>query len=86
MIVFAHLFGAQRDRGWALFAVVCGLVFITPITVASYGAGRTGGVGKRDGLFQRIAGTVAWPDRSGHVVPALTLLHERGHRLLVTHH
>ena len=56
MIVFAHLFGAQRDRGWVFFSVACGLVFITPITVASYGAGRTGGVGERDGLFQRIAG------------------------------
>jgi hypothetical protein len=46
----------------ALFSVVCGLVFITSISVASYGAGRTGGVGEIDGLFQRIAGIngMAW--------------------------
>ncbi len=51
IIVFARMFAAQRDRGWALFSVVCGVVFITSITVASYGAGRTGGVGEIDGLF-----------------------------------
>jgi hypothetical protein len=54
MIVFAHLFGAQRDRGWAFFSVACGLVFITPITIASYRAGRTGGrIGARNILPDR---------------------------------
>jgi dihydrofolate reductase len=62
IIVFARLFAAQRERGWALFSVVCGVVFITSIIVASYRAGRAGGVGEVDGLFQRIAGIcgMAW--------------------------
>ncbi len=62
IIVFTRMFAARGQRAWAVFSVFCGVVCIASIITASYGAGRTGGVGEVDGLFQRIAGIagMAW--------------------------
>jgi hypothetical protein len=62
IILFTRMYGARRQRTWAVFSVFCGVACLTAIIVASYGAGRTGGVGEVDGLFQRFAGIsgMAW--------------------------
>ena len=58
--VFAKRFAAQGKRGWVLYSVVSGAVFIVAVVLASYGFPRTEGLGEVGGLFQRISVVSGW--------------------------
>jgi Protein of unknown function (DUF998) len=59
-VVFARWFARRGERGWALYSAVSGTVFIVSVVLASYGFGRTEGLGQFGGLFQRISVGTGW--------------------------
>lgn len=58
--VLAKRFAAHGKRGWALYSVVSGAVFIVAVVLAGYGFPRTEGLGEVGGLFQRISVVSGW--------------------------
>jgi hypothetical protein len=54
-LVLARWFAARRERAWAFYSAVSGVVVLITVILASYGFPRTEGLGELGGLFQRIS-------------------------------
>lgn len=59
-LVFARWFAVRRERGWAFYSAVSGVVLLISVVLASYAFPRTEGLGLFGGLFQRIAVVCGW--------------------------
>jgi hypothetical membrane protein len=59
-LVFARWFAVRRERGWAFYSAVSGVVLLITVILASYGFRHPEGLGSFGGLFQRIAVICGW--------------------------
>src|SRR5215472_1431749 len=59
-LAFARWFALRRERGWAFYSAVSGVVLLISVVLASYAFPRTEGLGLFGGLFQRIAVVCGW--------------------------
>jgi hypothetical protein len=53
--VFGRRFAARGERGWAIYSVATGIVFVGAFVLASAGLAQVGGLADLAGLFQRVA-------------------------------
>lgn len=58
--VFGRHFARWGERGWAIYSVVSGLVFVVAFVLSSVGFGEVQGLVDLAGLFQRVAVTVGF--------------------------
>jgi hypothetical membrane protein len=58
--VFARRFAGWGERGWSIYSVVTGVVFIAAFVVTSAGFGQAAGLVDLAGLLQRITLTIGW--------------------------
>jgi hypothetical membrane protein len=52
---FGRRFAERRERGWAIYWVVSGIVFVVAFVLSSVGFGQAAGLVDLAGLFQRVA-------------------------------
>ena len=58
--VFGRRFAARRERGWAIYSVVSGVVFAVAFILSSAGFGQAEGLVDLAGLFQRVSVAVGF--------------------------
>ena len=58
--IFGRRFARRGERGWEIYSVVSGLVFVVAFVLSSAGFGHAAGLADLAGLFQRVAVTVGF--------------------------
>ena len=58
--VFGRRFATRAERGWAVYSVVTGVVFVVAFVVSSAGFAQVAGLVHLAGLFQRVAVSVGF--------------------------
>lgn len=69
---FGRWFAARRQTVWAYYSFASAVALLVSIVLASYGLGRIEGLGQFAGLFQRIAGVIAFAWQTALAVHLLT--------------